>query len=69
MPNTYDSYPTEVHFAPSFVHRLHFTLDVLGDDAAVLAEVLEPSEGRRARVQFWVDEFVAAGAIVLDHHR
>jgi 3-dehydroquinate synthase len=50
---------TEVHFAPTFVHRLDFTDDVLGADQAVLARVLEPSEGRRARVQFWVDEFVA----------
>jgi 3-dehydroquinate synthase len=49
----------EVPFAPSFVHRLYFTHDVLGDDRAVLADVLEPSEGRPARVQFWVDQHVA----------
>jgi 3-dehydroquinate synthase len=49
----------EVAFAPSFVHRLHFTRDLLGDDQGVLADVLEPSEGRVARVQFWVDEHVA----------
>ena len=46
-------------FAPSFVHRLHFTHDLLGADQAVLAEVLEPSEGRVARVQFWLDRHVA----------
>ena len=50
--------PIEVPFAPSFVHRLHFTDDLLGADQAVLAEVLEPSEGRRAKVQFWADEHV-----------
>ena len=54
-----DPHRTEVRFAPAFVHRLYFTGDVLGADQDVLAEVLEPSEGRRARVQFWVDEFVA----------
>jgi 3-dehydroquinate synthase len=54
-----DPNPAEVSFAPTFTHRLHFTGDVLGDDQAVLADVLEPSDGRRARVQFWVDEYVA----------
>ena len=54
-----DPHRTEVRFAPAFAHRLYFTGDVLGADQHVLAEVLEPSEGRRARVQFWVDEFVA----------
>jgi 3-dehydroquinate synthase len=49
----------EVPFAPSFVHRLYFTHDVLGDDQGVLSSVLEPSEGRPARVQFWLDEHVA----------
>jgi 3-dehydroquinate synthase len=53
------SYPAEVVFSPSFVHRLHFTQDVLGADREVLTSVLEPSEGRRARVQFWLDEHVA----------
>src|SRR5947209_14031187 len=50
---------TEVPFAPSFVHRLHFTSDVLGKDQEVLSALLEPSEGRPARIQFWVDEHVA----------
>src|SRR4051794_34735553 len=54
-----DNAGTEVPFSPSFVHRLHFTNDVLGEDLATLVDVLEPSEGRRARVQFWVDEHVA----------
>jgi 3-dehydroquinate synthase len=59
MTNSFDPTRAEVPFAPTFVHRLHFTRDVLGDDRDLLAEVLEPSEGRAARVQFWVDEFVA----------
>ncbi len=50
---------THVPFAPSFVHRLHFTSDVLGADQDVLARVLEPSGDRPAKVQFWVDEHVA----------
>jgi 3-dehydroquinate synthase len=49
----------DVPFAVPFTHRLRFTSDVLGDDEHVLADLLEPSEGRRAKVQFWVDEFVA----------
>jgi 3-dehydroquinate synthase len=59
MPNQADPTCPAVPFAPTFVHRLYFTDDVLGADRDVLAGVLEPSEGRRARVQFWVDEFVA----------
>jgi 3-dehydroquinate synthase len=59
MSHEWDSASNAVHFAPSFVHRLSFTRDVLGEDEGVLAEILEPSEGRRARVQFWLDEFVA----------
>jgi 3-dehydroquinate synthase len=58
MTSDFPTPPTEVPFAPSFVHRLHFTDDLLGADRSVLAEVLEPSEGRRAKVQFWVDEHV-----------
>ena len=50
---------TQVPFGPSFVHRLYFTNDLLGADRGVLAEVLEPSDGRIARVQFWLDEHVA----------
>ena len=50
----------DVPFAVPFVHRLRFTTDVFGKDRAVLAGVLEPSEGRPARVQFWLDSNVAA---------
>ncbi len=49
----------EVHFSPSFVHRLYFSNDVLGNDHEILANVLEPSDDRPARVQFWLDEHVA----------
>ncbi len=49
---------TSVPFAPSFVHRLHFTSDVFGADRDVLARVLEPSGDRPAKVQFWADEHV-----------
>ncbi|MHC5539435.1 3-dehydroquinate synthase, partial [Singulisphaera rosea] len=58
MTNELDPTRAEVHFAPAFVHRLHFTGDVLGEDQGVLAGLLEPSEGRVARVQFWVDDRV-----------
>jgi len=52
-------FPAEVPFAPSFVHRLYFTHELLGADQGCLADVLEPSGDRPARVQFWVDEYVA----------
>ncbi len=54
-----DAARIDVPFASSFVHRLRFTQDVLGADQAVLADVLEPSGDRPARVQFWLDEHVA----------
>ncbi|MDZ7618692.1 MAG: 3-dehydroquinate synthase, partial [Patescibacteria group bacterium] len=50
----------DVSFAVPFVHRLRFTDDVFGNDCSVLADVLEPSEGRPARVQFWLDSNVIA---------
>jgi 3-dehydroquinate synthase len=59
MTHPNDLAGTDVPFAPSFVHRLHFTRDVLGADRDVLARVLEPSGDRPAKVQFWVDEHVA----------
>jgi 3-dehydroquinate synthase len=59
MTHEPDSTRNDVSFAPSFVHRLYFTTDLLGDDRDVLADVLQPSEGRPARVQFWLDEHVA----------
>ena len=47
-------------FAVSFQHRLRFTSDVLGDDQEALVEVLEPSGDQVARVQIWVDQYVAS---------
>ncbi|MCA9269141.1 MAG: 3-dehydroquinate synthase [Planctomycetales bacterium] len=49
----------DVPFAVPCTHRLRFTGDVLGDDQQTLADLLEPSEGRAAKVQFWLDDFVA----------
>lgn len=46
-------------FSVPFVHRLRFTNDVFGSDQSVLANLLEPSGDRAARVQFWLDEQVA----------
>ncbi len=50
---------TDVDFTVAFRHRLRFTHDVLGPDSSVLADLLESSEGRIPRVQFWIDEHVA----------
>jgi 3-dehydroquinate synthase len=49
----------DVPFTVPFVHRLRFTDDVFGVDQQVLAQLLEPSPGQPARVQFWVDRNVA----------
>lgn len=45
-------------FVVPFRHRLRLTHDVLGDDQNVLLDLLESSEGRIPRVQFWLDECV-----------
>lgn len=50
----------DIDFQVPAVHRLRFTHDVFGSDSHVLAELLHTSPGRRTKVQFWVDEFVAA---------
>ncbi len=55
-----DSHSIDVPFAVPFVHRLRFTDDVFGKDRDVLAGVLEPSEGRPAKVQFWLDSNLAS---------
>ena len=49
---------TNVSFHVPFTHRLRFTDDLFGDDEQVLLELLEPSETRKPRVQFWIDECV-----------
>ena len=60
---TYDA-----EFAVPFRHRLRFTQDVLGRDAAALLEVLEPLDAR-VRCLFVVDEGVAAGSDLLPRLR
>ncbi len=49
----------DVDFTVAFRHRLRFTHDVFGADSEVLVRLLESSEGRIPRVQFWLDEHVA----------
>jgi len=49
----------DVSFSVPFVHRVRFTQDVFGADRHVLAELLEPSGRKPARVQFWLDANVA----------
>ncbi|MDH3584491.1 MAG: 3-dehydroquinate synthase [Phycisphaerae bacterium] len=46
----------DIPFSIPATHRLRFTQDILGTDQAVLLKLMEPSEGRTARVQFWVDQ-------------
>lgn len=50
----------DIDFQVPAVHRLRFTRDIFGADARVLSDLLQTSPGRRTKVQFWVDEFVAA---------
>lgn len=65
MPSTFPSPEpaarpiVDVDFSVAFRHRLRFTHDVLGADAEVMVRLLESSEGRIPRVQFWLDEHVA----------
>lgn len=49
-----------VPFSVSWDHRLRFTEDIFGADSAVLADLLQTSEERIPRVQFWLDEHVAS---------
>ena len=49
----------DVRFSVPFQHRLRFTDDVFGAQQEVLADLLEPSGGRPARAQFWLDANVA----------
>jgi len=46
-------------FTVTFPHRLRYTEDVLGPERHVLVGLLEPSDDRPARVQFFVDGHVA----------
>lgn len=70
LPNTSEltvGDSTDIDFTVGFRHRLRFTRDVLGSDCHVLAELLESSEGRIPRVQFWLDEHVANANPDLKH--
>lgn len=49
----------DVDFQVAFTHRLRFTNDVFGADRQQLLDVLQPSNGPKAKVQFWIDESVA----------
>jgi 3-dehydroquinate synthase len=49
----------DVDFSVSYTHRLRFTENLFGDDAGVLADLLESSEEKPARIQFWLDQNVA----------
>tara|TARA_B100000809_G_scaffold253087_2_gene288664 strand:+ start:421 stop:1602 length:1182 start_codon:yes stop_codon:yes gene_type:complete len=48
-----------VDFDVPFTHRLRFTDDLFGADSDVLAELLETSDDKPARIQFWLDQNVA----------
>ncbi len=50
----------DVSFAVPFVHKLRFTQNLWEREESVLLELLEPPEGRTARVQFWIDEGLLA---------
>lgn len=52
----------DVPFSVRFTHRLRMTDDVFGPDDEVLTELIASSEDRIPRVQFWVDEHVAAAS-------
>ena len=51
--------PIDVNFSVPFVHRLRFTDDLFGAEESVLLDLLQPSESRKPRVQFWMDEAVS----------
>lgn len=57
-----DTASADVDFSVAFRHRLRFTRDVLGADSQILADLLEASEGRIPRVQFWLDQHVASAS-------
>ena len=59
LPEPRETRCVDVDFSVAFRHRLRFTHDVLGADSQVLADLLESSETRVPRVQFWLDEHVA----------
>src|SRR5262245_54802207 len=50
----------DILFNVPFVHRLRFTRDLLDGEQDVLIELLEPSGPQPARVQLWLDSYVAS---------
>ena len=58
-PADMDAAQIDASFAVPFVHRLRFTENVFGPDQQVLADLLEPTGDRPARVQFWLDANVS----------
>lgn len=60
MADTSRTLSFDIPFDAPFVHRLRFTTDLFGRDQRVLADILEPSGAQPARVQFWIDEHLAA---------
>ena len=49
----------DVDFNVPFIHRLRFTENLLDKEADVLADLLESSDNKPARIQFWLDQNVA----------
>ena len=49
----------DVDFNVPFRHRLRFTENLLDKEADVLADLLESSDNKPARIQFWLDQNVA----------
>ncbi|MEZ6063166.1 MAG: 3-dehydroquinate synthase [Planctomycetaceae bacterium] len=62
-----DECSEDVPFEVRFTHRLRFTHDVFGAEQQVLLDLLESSENRVPRVQFWIDEQVAIANPELRH--
>lgn len=56
MADPADSGNVDVPFVVPMVHRLRFTGDLLAREQDVLADLLEPTGDRPARVQFWLDQ-------------
>ena len=50
----------DIDFSVPFSHKLRFTDDLFGAEEHVLLDLLQPSETRKPRVQFWVEEAVSA---------
>jgi 3-dehydroquinate synthase len=58
MNHPLDPRSSDLAFSVPAVMRVRFTHDVLGTDASILADLLEPSGPLPARVQVWIDQNV-----------